>query len=424
VEEGFLKQKRFLLDKVSSLQMSAIFLFAGTIVSAGSGFVFWLLAARITNPAAVGIGNGLIASVAFIKSIIDLGLGHALIYFYGKSEKKDSAYLTNTVLFIYFVLSAIAGIIFLLLLPFISPNLSIILQSLPISILFLVFTIADSVLALLDTVMLARKKAVYIFWRNLACNLPCFALLLLFTQYLKSFEAIFAAYVLPNILVMLSVSFFVLPREFADYRFFGTFDITILKRLLPYGLANYLANALWTLPTQILPLIAINLFPAETAGYFAVNFSIANFLLIIPRVITASMFVEGSHASESLKRTIGETFQSLLIALVPAIILFWFLGDFVIGFFGQEYIDTYLLRFLALSTIPFSIVSICFIILKIRNQSRELVLLAFITALIVIGLALYLASSNLGLGIGWLLGYSILSLMTLPYLWRVVKDAG
>src|SRR5690242_7906383 len=44
------------------LYRNSIYLFAGTLVSAGCGFIFWFIGARATSPADVGIAQASIGS--------------------------------------------------------------------------------------------------------------------------------------------------------------------------------------------------------------------------------------------------------------------------------------------------------------------------------------------------------------------------
>jgi len=55
---------------------SAYALMLNTVLTGGSGFLFWLLAARLYTPAQVGVDGALIALMASVSAICQLNLGN------------------------------------------------------------------------------------------------------------------------------------------------------------------------------------------------------------------------------------------------------------------------------------------------------------------------------------------------------------
>lgn len=390
----------------SSLYRNSIYILGATAGSAFSGFVFWIIAARLTTSASVGITSAALATVVLLKSVGDFGLSIAIIY-YAPAEKERSIPLVNTVVAAGWLLSVFSSVVFLIGTPFWAPGLSS-LRSDPVLFgAFTTFVAFDSVLALQDALMLSKKRGDYVFWRNMACNLPPIALILITTQFTEGVRALFLAYTLPNLVIGLIVGLRVIPRQYPGYRFLGRLDPQLLRRIVPYGLANHGSNLLWGLPAQVLPIITVSILAPELAGYFLINWTVINFLLIVPRSVTLSMFVEGVHDEAKLWGIARRSLVLILGIILPMVIFLWFVGGYIFYLFGRDYVQVEVLRILLVSTIPFAVNSIYFIILRVQRKMTLLNLFSGTVATIVLVLSTLLGNSlgMNGLALGWLLGH-------------------
>jgi O-antigen/teichoic acid export membrane protein len=381
---------------------------AGTVASSGLGFVFWMLAARSTSAADIGIATAAIASINLLIALCDLGLGTTLIH-YASAEWAQAIILINTMIATGWLCIGVAAIGFLGGVPLWSPGLMPIRGDVALVIVFFAFAAFNHILGLQDAAMLSQGQASYIFWRNLACNIPSVVLVWPLVHLIGKYHALFLAYSLPNIIVGLIAGIVILPRYFKGYRFFGRIDRDILTKTAPYGLANYTSNILWGLPAFLLPIIAINTLSAENTGYFVINWTIANFVLIAPRMVTYSLFAEGSRSNKDLLSSSIHSFTLILVLVAPVILFLWFRGDYVLGLFGQGYINISLLRLLLMSIVPFAINSIYFVILRVRRRLKQIILFSALTAASVLTLAgvfVYVMGAE-GIAMGWLLGHTI-----------------
>lgn len=402
---------RFLRTITHPLNIHAAYLFGATAVSAAAGFFFWLLAARLTNSAQLGIAAAMISSVNLLKGFADLGLGSAIIYYAPENQERVSP-LVNTLIVVNLLASSSIGLIFLLGLPIWSPGLIAIQSNLSIAALFLIFVVIDALLSVQDMAMLSRRNAGYVFWRTLACNVPTVLLLPLILILMPSFEGIFLAYIIPNMIVVTVSSCLILPRWFEGYRQFGQFDGDIFRTIWRYASANQIANMIWAIPNYALPLVVISLLSAEDAGHFAINWSIVNFVLIIPRVVSTSLFVEGAQRTTRLSKSILQALLVIGLTSTPMIIGLWLWGDVAMSVFGEGYHHPELMRLFLIGVLPFSMDTLYFTFLRIRDRSLELIIFsAFIVALILCSLFLFTPQWDLdGVALAWLLGYSAASL--------------
>ncbi|OQY46055.1 MAG: hypothetical protein B6242_08840 [Anaerolineaceae bacterium 4572_78] len=171
------------------LYVSSIYLMGGTIVSSVFGFLFWLIAARLTTTSDVGLATAIISSIALLTGMFDCGLGPSLIYYASAKHQNPMGFIKTAIGFGWIV-SSIVGISYLIGLPFWSPALVEIQQNYLITVIFVVFTTINFVLGLQDVAMLSLRKTQYVFWRNVACNTPPTLLLLVFYLFGAGYEII------------------------------------------------------------------------------------------------------------------------------------------------------------------------------------------------------------------------------------------
>jgi O-antigen/teichoic acid export membrane protein len=395
----------------SKLYVTSYYLIGSAIVSGAGGFFFWLLAAQVTTPAAIGVATAAISGAVLLSAIADAGLVTAALYFAAGSPARTAEYMNNAA-GVTWLSVGVAAIIFVLGIPLWASGLLAIHNDGLLLITFVLFTLLNHFLLLQDAAMLARRTAAFVFWRNLACNAPPILLLVLL-QPLQLANLPFVAYTLPNIVVSLVLGLAILPRSLPGYRYWGTIRLPLLGEMLRYALPTYAANLLWGATGLLMPLIAINTLPGSQAGAFAINWALLNLLLVLPRSVCTSVFVEGANQPGSLRRVVRQALLLIGGATLPAILLFWLLGPLVLSLFGAAYHDTSALPPLLLSVLPFGVNGVGFMLLRVQRRLPAAMAFAGLLTLVVSGLAVGLARSMgmSGLAWGWLLGHTVLALL-------------
>jgi len=390
------------------LYVNSYYLLGGTVASALFGFLFWALAARTTTAAEIGIATAAISSASLLISLCDLGLGTAVVYF-AANRKEQATALVNAAISAGWVLSSLAAVIFLLGSPLWASGLLPLRNDFVLAVTFVAFTALSYLLTLQDAAMLSRRQAQFVFWRNLACNVPPVLLLMPLLYLVGTHRTPLLAFTLPNIVVAVLAGLLVLPRFFAEYRFFGRFDRSLLSSVASYSLATYGANLLWASTTYALPIIAINTLSAASTGYFYISWTLVNFTLVIPRAVVSSLFVEGAHMRTQMRRAAVQSLLLILALALPLMGLLWFGGHWLLGIFGEGYVNMPLLRLLLLSVFPFSINSIYIMYLRVKERLVQVVLFSGMVAAGIVGLSNLLAPriGVQGLAWGWLLGHGI-----------------
>ena len=139
-----------------------------------------------------------------------------------------------------------------------------------------------------------------------------------------------------------------------------------------------------------------------------------------------SLFAEGSYSETELKVYLKKAIKIISIIIIPAIIVTFIFGNYILLAFGEKYSDEgfILLKFLSLSGIFVSINAIGSVILNIKHKIKLLILLSLISTTITLSLSVILMRMNLfgiiGIGIGWTVGQSIIALIYLLLIKRIL----
>lgn len=115
---------------------------------------------------------------------------------------------------------------------------------------------------------------------------------------------------------------------------------------------------------------------------------------------------------------IKKAVKIISLILIPAILITIFFGKYLLLLFGKEYSTGgfSLLQLLALSGVFVSINYTFGTILRVKHRIKELILISFVAALLILGLSyLFLARGLLGIGLAWMIGQAVVSLVYLVY---------
>ncbi len=394
------------------LYSNACYLIADTTVASLLGFAFWTLVARLYTPAEVGLASATIAAVILLARLSGLGFGYGLIRFLPSAGGKSNT-LINSCFTIAGLTSLGAALIFLVGLNLWSPALLYIRQ--PILFSFFVFiTVVYTLFLLIDQSFIARRCAKYALFKNAAAGLLKIAAVLAFVALLSTF-GIFASWGLAIFVALTIALFQFLPRAQRGYIPIPTICKETINDMIHFSLGNHIAELLWFAPLMLFPLMVIHILGAETNAYFYIAWVIAQMLFAIPMAVSYSLFAEGSHEESLLQSNTIKSVGLCLLIVVPAIVVLLVLGDKLLLFFGRSYSESgaTLLRILAVSAIPVSINCICLSVMRVRKNTKGVILVsAFIASLALgSGYILMLKVGLSGVGVGWIAAQTLVAII-------------
>ena len=145
---------------------NAYFLMFSSLTSAGSGFFFWLIAARFYSTSEVGLASAIIAAMGLLGMLSMLGFDISLVRFL--PEREDKTELINSCLTISFVVSLALALIFIAGIEIWSPALSIIRENKILLLLFIIFTVTTPLTGLQSQgVFVGFRKTEYSFYKTI-----------------------------------------------------------------------------------------------------------------------------------------------------------------------------------------------------------------------------------------------------------------
>jgi O-antigen/teichoic acid export membrane protein len=382
---------------LSSLYLNGTALTGSSALTAGLGFVFWVVIAQRTDQATVGAAGVIISALTGLSAIAQVGLGGVLVTYLPTAGPRSR----------YLVLQAYAGAVgaaallatgFILAMPVLVPSVTV-LHSGPAELFFVVSVIVWSLFALQDSVLTGLRQAVYIPAENAVYGIAKLAVVA-FAGSLTVWS-ILVSWVVPAALLTIPVTILLfrrlLPRHTAR-----SVTVKPLDGWRAY-LARDTAGLLFAQGlTVALPVAVLSRLGAEAAGAFAVVWMLSQTLDLLSINMGMSLTVEGVHDQDRLPAML----RQLQLRIVPLIGLVAAVGaataPFSLALFGAGYAasgaTTLALLLLGAAIKSFSILSMY--AARARRESKVILYLQIIqTSVTVIGTLLL--SEWLGLaGVG------------------------
>ena len=396
--------------QTDSLFRNAVYLMTSTAVMSVLGFGFWFFVAHLYAPAVIGTASAVISISLLIQNLSYLGLDSGLVRFLPTSKEQSGA--INAALLIVGAAAALATMAYTFLglgtnLPFFAHH--VLTQFILVGLMVVV--VLNS---LTDNIFIANRRAGYhtITYAVLATTkliLPIFLVAL-------GSLGIFYSYVSASFVSL--VLTFIFMRKAAGYRFFVRPNWGFIRTSLSYVRANYVAKLVSGLPSQIMPMLIVGHLGAADAANFAMAWTMANLLYVIPSATSNSLLAESSADESGHRRHVLHSAKLLALMLTPAIVIAVLVAPYLLELFGPNYSAhaTLIFQLFALATIFTAINTIGGTVLNVAKRTKSLVGLQFVIAITNLALAIPLMRYGLvGVGIAYLVAQIVgnLALMTL-----------
>lgn len=395
---------------------SSLFLMASTGLTAGLGFLFWILVDRSYSPERVGLATSLINAISLISYLSLFGLNSVLIRYQAAGPARNSQ-VTRSLL-----ISCGGGVLFangfLVLLPWLSPKLEFIRQNPLYALLFVAFCGLAAINLLTDSVFMAARLPQYnLLVDGIVQSLSKLAMPI----FLVTFGAV-------GIVASTGIGYAVavIASLIAMYWRLGfrpdlRTDGTLLREHARYSLANYSSALLNLVPQLALPMIALQRLGSEAEAYYFMAFQVANILYAASHSIGDATFSEASHDVSRLTECLRRSARLNLIILVPTVAVVALGAHLLLELFGKAYADHAegLLVLLALGALAVALNNWASNALRVAGAIRPLVASNVVYAVASIGFAEMTATrGTLWIGWAWVGGNLLSGLVALVYVPR------
>ncbi|MBO8183251.1 MAG: oligosaccharide flippase family protein [Archaeoglobus sp.] len=386
------------------LYKNSFFIMLTSISSAGFGFLFWMLAAKLYPKEDVGVATAMVSSAMLLVGLSRLGLDFSIIRFF---PERDKSRVFSTSVIITTLLAVTLGIIFVVGTEIWSPELAL-LRNPENLVVYLVYIVASSVVTLTGISFVASRKAEFNFLQSLILGSR---VLLLFPLVFLGVMGIFGAVGISFVLALFVALFFMFHL---GINLGLKIDRKFLNDAIHFSAGNYLTALLITAPNQILPIMVLNVLGAGDAAHYYIAFAIATLIFMIPGSISTSLFVEGSHGEELKKSTIKSLIAIFLI-LTPAVLILYLFGGAILSLIGKDYATSgfELLKILLIASFFVAISRVFFSIKRIQKDVKNLVLLSGLIFILLLSQSyIFMIEFGIkGIGYAWISSYGIASVI-------------
>ncbi|MCS6881274.1 MAG: hypothetical protein RMK84_02795 [Oscillochloridaceae bacterium] len=387
----------------SPLYLNGYALIASAIAMSGLGFVFWVLAARLYPPAAVGASSALVSLLMFLAGIAQLNLRGALIRFLplaGLAARRLilGAYAASL------GASLLCGGATLLVARRWLPEEAFIITRPAFAAWFIISVAAQTIFALQDHVVTGLRRTLWVPVENLIYSLIKIALLIALAGSALE-PAIYFAYTVPMLALVIPANYLIFSRWLPAH---GAASDQAEKqmsfeRLVRFVAGDYLGSLFALASTTLVPVLVAIALGTEANAYFYLPWVMVGALELLAANMTASFTVEAARERAKMivysRRVLGQ--MLILLALASVVMLPG--APLLLRIIGQEYADASaeLLRLLVLSSVPQAVLALAMSIARVENRIRVIVALQAANCGLLLSLSALMLPALGILAIGW-----------------------
>jgi O-antigen/teichoic acid export membrane protein len=329
-------------------------LYRGSLIMLGNsanlaifGFVFWLVATHIYSASAVGAYASITAGTGLLSAVTSLGLPNTI------TRRIASAANPRQLMRLALAVTAVlGGVVCLVTVLLIGPHLPSELglgQRGTTGVLLTGIVIATAISTILDAALVATRATPALAIKNLVGSVIKLLVLVLLARF--GTPGLILAYGL-GISLSSVLSWLALWRRL-DRGGERVSPVRLLHSHLSMTVGNYASMIMGILPSTVVPIEVLLILGPAATGHFAVAFTLAGFLNVIPSTVAQVLFAETSRAGVTLGVQLRKALRGTYGLLVPPLVVLMAGAPFALRLFGAAYASaaTACLRVLLLSAL-------------------------------------------------------------------------
>ncbi len=383
---------------------------ASSIVAAGLGGFFWLLATRYYDVETVGRSYAALSAAMFLSTLGSLNLGDALVRFVPAAGRHTRSLVLRCYV-ISIGLSALVAVGFLLLVPVVAPDLAF-LRGPVLAVAFVAATAGYSVFVLQDGALTGTGRAGWVLGEN-AVFAVAKALLLAACAALAVGSGIMVAWAAAMLLSIGLANGVLFRRAVPAHQTAAPAEVEPPQRVLRWAGADYLGNLFSFGSYSVVPLMVLAQLGPEGSAYYSLAFVIASTLFVATFSMGHSLVVEGARDPRRLAEYARRMLRHTGLLLTGAVLVVVVGARWILGVFGPEYAEhgTTVLRLLTLCALPVAVTNVVIQVARVRRSLRWMVGVRVASSTMIVALvAVLLPRYGLtGVGLAWLITEYVLA---------------
>ncbi len=355
-----------------SLTRNSFGMMATTIITAATGGVFWLYAARMATPHQIGLATALVAAMSVTALIADLGIRSTLVQVLSqKASGRAWSAAVNASLLVGTGSGLAFGAGVALILPRLSNHFDGITTH-PAGFLLLCGGVAAAVVATdIDYVFVAERQAWKMFGRNSVFSLVRFPIVVVLGWMAASmgWTSLFGAWILATV-ISCAAGVALFRRLGRQYTLTLRGSVGQVRGFGAASGAHHLINLGGALPALLLPLLVTARLSAAANAYFYVTWMACSVFYMVSPAISVSLFAEGARDRADSRAALVRSARLAGVLIAPAMVVYLVAGPWLLGLFGPSYAShgETLLVLLVWSAVPDAITNVY--ISRLRVQQR------------------------------------------------------
>jgi O-antigen/teichoic acid export membrane protein len=414
-----------LLGRLSPSLRDGLALVLSNGLTSAVGLGYWVLAARLFPPAAVGINNVALSTMMLLGGVAQLNMTYALLRFVPVSGLAARRLVVGG----YVVgagAAALVGGLYALGANLWSEELVDVAGSLRLVVFFVVATPLWSIFVIQDFVLTGIRRAAIVPGENFVFALLKIALLVVAAAFAVP-GGIALSWVVSTALIVVGINAWLLlrglpkfGRESADQ----AIPITI-GGIARFVRADYAGAVFWQCALYGLPVLVLERLDADSAAVYGIVWTIAGALYTVSASMGQSMVAHSSAADPASLETARRAMVRRAMALVLPVVVVLVVGShLVLSVFGAHYAEegSLTLVLLVLSAVPYVVTASTVNAARVRQRMGVLFGVPATVSMIVIATAWLLMPrlGIVGVGIAWLMAQVLVAggilVVTAPWL--------
>lgn len=371
-----------------TLLANSALIFATTLLMAGSGAVFWVIAARLASPEDVGLAGSLVAAADSLALFAQMGLNIALLRTMPTSSRKAADALHASLVVI--IAGACFALGYALLLPWVSPPLAAVLGSPTMIALYCVLVAAAALNVLTDSMFLSLNRV----WSYLRLNgllMGAAKCALPFAFAGAGAMGIYGSTGGAVLICGVASLWVVLRHVGGPWSLSASRDLVAARRFAGAGYATYV---LTIVPLLIFPILVINTLGSAAAAVYFISFQVVTLQHAIILAVSNSTYAESERAMRGRHGVVRKGGLTLAACALVGTAGMFVLAPLFLGIFGDHYVaeGTATLRVLSFATVAAAFNYWSGIRLRLASHLRAMVLVQLLSTVVMLVLAGALAS--------------------------------
>ncbi|HEX9038840.1 MAG TPA: glycosyltransferase family 9 protein [Ktedonobacterales bacterium] len=357
--------------RTDSLLRNSVYIMATTALTAGTGYLFWIIAARMYPAENVGLASALIGVMMLAATLANLGIGPTLIQVLPRKTSGAEWSLTLNAVMVTGVLASLAtGTIAALTLPVVSPKLAIVSQHSEFTLALIVGVPLLTLAATLDAMFTAERVA-----GNMLTRSATFALMrlpLIVTPVLLGIGGAITICVAWVVAAGCSVvvGAMLAPRLRRSYRLVLRGLLAQMRAMLSMVAGQQLISLGALAPIYLLPVIVVARLSLAENAYFYTAWQVGSIFFMVSPSVATSLLAEGSHTPAAILQKAKSSVLIISGLMCPLMLVAVIGGRLILSMFGPTYAlyGYSLLVVLVLSAIPDAITNVYVSVLRVQRR--------------------------------------------------------